>query len=740
MSTILIEIMKQYRLIYIFFLIIGISSQAFGQKKVWIKFGDQSMQVHDAYSASKFYEKALAGDSTDLAVKYKLAKAFMAYQNFPKALPICLEILKLRSKEEFMFIHHDLGIIYKHQGDFESAEKHFRSFVKRGDKGSFEYLSAKNELANFKKVTELIQDTLKVKVNNLPGTVNTGASEFSPVLLNDSVLLFSSLRATSVLEDGTIKDLDYTAAIYRANRKDSLWYAGAELSAKDSKEKSVANGSFNDDKSEFYFSVCETFGVCKIYKGMVLNDSLTQYEELPAPVNLPEVSSTHPHFFEVNGKKALVFSSNRPGGQGGMDLWVSNFRGKWTTPKNLGKSVNTMGNELTPFYEADSSKLFFSSDWHYNIGGFDIFSVKGEFPSSWDTVVNMGIPYNSPLNDLYYVQKNEEEGFLTSSREGSKTEKDAPCCNDIYDFKKEKEIVKQVRKSKMFSSLYRLPVKVYFHNDRPNVDSWDTLTNLNYDTTYARYTPRYQEYRKEFSAQFKGGEVELAKLAIDTFFNDFLYKGHRDLMEFTSKLRQELEEGRSVQVLLKGFASPLTKSDYNVNLSRRRISSVVNFLREYDDGVLKQYMGGSDSAGVKLSFVQNPNGEYMAQKGVSDDYYDVRNSIFNPNAAMERKVELSARLTYQKEVPVFTLDSEVDTLVLKKAGVNAMLLLHNGSSDDISVGKVLVDGVVFDAQGFILEKNELSELEIPVSDKDELLLELYSNDLKELGKLLIILE
>lgn len=708
-------------------LFIGLSQAVLSQKKVWIKFGDQSMEVHDAYSASKFYEKALVTDSTDIAVQYKLAKAFMAYQNYPNALPICLDVLKNRSTEEFKLIHFDLAKIYKHLGNFEAAIKHFERFVKRGDKSSFEYLSAKNELANFEKVTLLIQDTLKVKVNNLPGTVNTGASEFSPIMWNDSTLLFSSLRAVSVLEGGTVKDLDYTTGIYQATKTDSVWYVGSELGIKNTEKKSVANGSFNKGKTEFYFSVCENFGSCKIYQGKFNEDSIMEHTVLPAPINIPNVTSTHPFIMEIKGKKMLVFSSNRAGGKGGMDLWVSAYKGKWTTPKNLGKPVNTLGNELTPFFDSDSSRLYFSSDWHYNLGGLDIFSTQGTFPSSWDNVVNMGIPYNSPLNDLYYVHGNESEGFLTSSREGSKTEKDAPCCNDIYDFKKEQEIVTNVEELVLFSTLYRRNVKVYFHNDRPNVDSWDTLTALNYDTTYSKYVLRYQEYKKEFSAQFKNERSEGARLEIDTFFNDYLYKGHDDLIVFTEKLIEELDSGRSVEVILRGFASPLTKSNYNVNLSRRRISSIMNFLNAYRGGVLQKYMMSDGSGVAALSFVKNPNGEYKAQKGVSDDYYDVRNSIFNPKAALERKVELYANLIYQDDVPVIALFSKENVITIDTKGVelkSLKLMLHNNAKTVVGVEGLILDEKKQPFNSLILQEDELVEITI-----------LLAGDLKKTRKL-----
>ncbi len=602
----------------------GFQQSIQAQKKVWEKFGDESMEVHDAYSASKFYEKALAADTGDVEVKYKLAKASMAYQNYEKALPYIGEISELKNATDFPTIKYDLGKIFKHLGCFPCSEKYFKKYLQHADKSSEEYLLAKNEIANFPKVKELIEDTLDVKVTNLSGNVNTGAAEFASIVLNDSTLLFSSLRATSVLEDGTIKSNEYRAGIFKAKREDSSWVVQEKIKAVNSGETAFVNGSFNKDKTEIYYTVCKEFGDCKIYKAKYNNDEISEVEELPVVINALESNTTHPQLVEIQNKRYLLFSSNRVGGVGGMDLWCSTWKNGWRTPKNLGKSVNSKGHEITPFMDVDSNKLYFSSDWHYNIGGFDIFSVEGNFPSKWSDPVNMGIPYNSPLNDLYFTMQDSSSAFLTSSREGSITDKDAACCNDIYEIKipVKKSLIAPVDDllvQRLSSTMYQLPVTVYFHNDRPNKDSWDTLTSLNYEKTYLDYIPLFDEYKKEFSSQFKDEQAISAVNAVDTFFNNRVYEGRRQLLVFSVKLLDELSRGKSIEVLMKGFASPLTKSNYNVNLSLRRISSLRNFLERYDNGKLLPFINGTARNGARLTFVKNPNGEYNSREGVSDD-------------------------------------------------------------------------------------------------------------------------
>ena len=110
---------------------------------------------------------------------------------------------------------------------------------------------------------------------------------------------------------------------------------------------------------------------------------------------------------------------------------------------------------------------------------------------------------------------------------------------------------------------------------------------------------------------------------------------------FTPLLNKELEDGKTVTLTIKGFASPLSKSDYNVNLTLRRVSSLINYLSEYEDGLLLPYINGTAENGAKLEFIKVPFGEYQSAT-ISDDLKDKRNSVYSPGAALERKIEIIA--------------------------------------------------------------------------------------------------
>ena len=122
--------------------------------------------------------------------------------------------------------------------------------------------------------------------------------------------------------------------------------------------------------------------------------------------------------FSPDGK-ALYFASDRPGGYGGYDLYVSYRTGaSWSTPENLGPAVNTMGNEITPFF--DGSSLYFASDFHKGFGGFDIFKVE-ENNGRWSTVYHMGNGLNSSADDYGFIFDNLRNiGYFVSNRPGGK--------------------------------------------------------------------------------------------------------------------------------------------------------------------------------------------------------------------------------------------------------------------------------------------------------------------------------
>lgn len=174
---------------------------------------------------------------------------------------------------------------------------------------------------------------------------------------------------------------------------------------------------------------------------------------------------------------------------------------------------------------------------------------------------------------------------------------------------------------------------LYFDNDRPNPNSWVTDTRLNYEQTYKAYIAR----KERFFDEWKNDPVELAELK--DFFKNDVEAGFRRLKQFSAAVEEYFEnndDGETLEIILKGYASPLAKDKYNKNLSTRRVASVKNYLAKFNNGVLKKYLTNGQLK-VEESFLGE---EASKEKGISDDYRDKKNSVYSVDASRERKVEV----------------------------------------------------------------------------------------------------
>lgn len=630
----------------ILLILIIFTGQLFAQKKVWVNFAEEALARNDYYSATKHYLKALTYDSLDIGIHYNLGKSYLGYFQLNLALKEFEIVKNSNAYIEFPEVDFYLAKVYKHKGDYKKSNELFSYFV-RNYNGENQYLKdfAKNENKVFKSLLELLKDTSIVQIKNVNILSNSSSAEFAPYFLNDSLMWYTSNKLTEINKDGEInpKSRNYTN-IHSAIKKDSVW-VDSELINFDLEDGDIANSFFDLTDSLIYFTYCSPEG-CDIWTIKVQKNKFI--EPIKLSINEPNFITTNPNITEINNVKVMFFSSNREGGKGNMDIYMSSFKNNsWTKPQNLGNSINSKGNEITPYFHKDSNVLYFSSDWHCNLGGFDIF--KSTYLQNFSSPINIGIPYNTSRNDLYYTRIDSLKGFLTSNRIGSKTDNLEVCCNDIYEFNitpKKVEIdtlpvsPQKVVENQIIALLDHIPVRLFFHNDIPNPDSRDTITSLNYLETYFDYILLKDTYKEEYPKSLAKDKRDEGVLLIDSFFINNVEKGMVDLEYFADTLYNILQKGFSIQITAKGYASPLAKNDYNINLSKRRINSFQNYLRGYPKGDFNQFLDSTAQNGAYLFITTLPNGEEKSNPFVSDNYYDIRNSIYNPAAAYERRVEV----------------------------------------------------------------------------------------------------
>lgn len=180
-----------------------------------------------------------------------------------------------------------------------------------------------------------------------------------------------------------------------------------------------------------------------------------------------------------------------------------------------------------------------------------------------------------------------------------------------------------------------LPISLYFDNDYPNPRSNQSTTSTKFVALANDYIMRKDDYIKNFTAPMSGTAKQDATAEIESFFRDDVAMGKDKFVSFLRQLEQRLTMGQKIELEVRGFASPRSKSDYNKILSERRINSIKNEMKTFDGGIISKYI---DNGALKLKDVSF--GDKTAKANVISDLKDERNSIYNIDAARERRVEI----------------------------------------------------------------------------------------------------
>ncbi|OFY66443.1 MAG: hypothetical protein A3H98_09355 [Bacteroidetes bacterium RIFCSPLOWO2_02_FULL_36_8] len=642
--------------------------------------GDDAFAIGNFYAASVFYQKAWEKDTQDAGTAWKLAEAFLLDNNYVDAEIYHTKVLIKDAGKNFPLVFFRIASAQKYLGKYMEAKKNFSSYYKSHYKdGDYFMKKAEKEIESCNFALRNSNDSLLVQIENCGPVINSVYSELSPFRASDSTFYFSSSKPRFVKQNGKVVDsiLVNHAGIYYADIHDSTW---KNISQADSVFNNInyhnANVCISPDKKILLFSRCKTDKnekECALYSRKFINDKWSKAERLNEKVNLSGTSNTQPSVsLDITGGYQLYFASDRVGGFGGFDIWSCTLLpdGKVTNPINLGKSINTPDDEITPFYQENEKTLYFSSTWHNGFGGFDIFRTERK-SLYWSEPLNLGHSVNSSYNDLYFtINRYGNAGYFTSNRPGSMHDslKGLTCCNDIYYFKiieKEKSAEKNETiydTSKTASSSVSLtlpspvtaqgqnvilkemqkllPLSLFFHNDEPDPATLSPTTSKNFMELTQNYKLMKDIYKIEYANGLEGEEKNNAVRDIEDFFFYQVENNEKKLNRFLELLLSLLENGRKVEVTLKGYCSPLNSNEYNTLLAKRRISSLINYFKTWNNSALLTYIETRKDKEKMLIIIEESIGELKTTGIVSDDLNDLRNSVYSPSAAKERKIEV----------------------------------------------------------------------------------------------------
>ena len=214
---------------------------------------------------------------------------------------------------------------------------------------------------------------------------------------------------------------------------------------------------------------------------------------------------------------------------------------------------------------------------------------------------------------------------------------------DSLEFNTEEKNLQEVDFQTIIKKLYLrplileryLPIRLYYDNDEPDKRTLATTTKQEYRATYVTYIRRKQEFIQIFTEGLVGDELQRERDSMDVFFERDIRGGWNKLMSFSEILYDMMTRGDKIELTLKGYASPRAASAYNLNLTARRVSSVLNHFLIFDGGIYKRFVESGQLI-IKLE----PNGEAKAPPGINDNIKDERHSWYSVPASRERRLEI----------------------------------------------------------------------------------------------------
>ncbi|MFZ0471790.1 MAG: OmpA family protein [Bacteroidales bacterium] len=348
-----------------------------------------------------------------------------------------------------------LGQLYSDLGEWEKAVTHYSKAISvdslyftpalynlgKAEMRTGRYQEAKNHLEAYlsqPKTTPKLRSDAEMFISNcifalsFPGalfqteplsvgdSVNTESDEYWPSVTGDGSELFFTREVRRASAYGRDRQEDFYISRWTSG---GYWGLARNAGAPLNTAGNEGAQSIASDGRSMYFTACDRNdgqGRCDLYYTIFDGKRWSPGTNLGQPVNSTYWESQPS--ISPNGRM-LFFVSNRPGGMGGMDIWYSILGndGKWSKPVNPGKTINTAGNEFSPFIYFNSKTLYFSSDGRESFGGYDIYQTKLNADSSWTEPENLGPAINTPADETgLIIESSGKRAFFSSVREKSK--------------------------------------------------------------------------------------------------------------------------------------------------------------------------------------------------------------------------------------------------------------------------------------------------------------------------------
>lgn len=590
--------------------------------KVKLKYADELFKVGNYFQAMDVYLDLANDKPSNYYLTHQLAHCYLEARDYKQAEAHFKKVLEAAGND-YPLSGYYYATSLKYQGKYDEAKAAFGQFTGKGaDKVLTDRAKKEIEASDFAK--NLVANPNRFQVTHIPADLNKPYTEFAPKYHNGE-LYYSSLNLDSVLNGVFFGKKLHLSHLYKAGGTAGNWTQGTVLPAPlNSDSEHTGNISFSEDGKRAYFTKCTATGEkdikCKIYLTQYVGGKWSPATELGKSINDGDANNTQPAVAKSDAADTdlLYFSSNRKGGKGGYDIYFAEVKYNSGTSGaffSAGATVNTVDDEITPFYHNASNTLYFSSNGHLGLGGYDIFEAKGA-KDVFESVTNSGYPLNSSADDSYFTSGESKKNFyLVSNRPGIIGLKSETCCDDIFSaynnfvpaFAVAGDLSSKLNDDA--TALTGVKITVTDVTDgKETVVYKDSLTNASsyffalqpekkYNIKYQR-KDHFPEYISVNTVGVEESDTFRYNISLNKIVKNKAYTLAQIYYDYKSAaLREEskvvldtlhamLEENPDMVIELSSHTDSIGSDSYNMKLSQGRAESCVNYL--YAKGIPKE--------------------------------------------------------------------------------------------------------------------------------------------------------
>ena len=381
-------------------------------KKKMMDARHEFLTENNVRAALNIYRELLQEFTNDAKVNYRIGECHYRLKNFELAVEYFQNAKKM-DEEVDDELYFNLGQAYHRNGQLDKSLEAYNKYNSIASKKDRKYHNIPTRISQIDYAKKMMASPVKVEIENLGKNINSRGGDYAPSISADGKTMIFTSRRSDTKGGGVDKagDFKYFEDIYISewDSADNTWGKARPIEGKLNTEGHDASLSISPDGNQIfiYRNDGEVYiGDIFISKKRKTSGTWGTPKAMEKPINSSYFESSA--CLSADGNRMYFVSERigkKNGAQGRGDIYVSEriSRSVWGEPKNLGPVINTPGDEISVFIHPDGKTLFFSSNGHLSIGGYDIFMTRMNADSTWTKPENLGYPINTIDDDVHFV-------------------------------------------------------------------------------------------------------------------------------------------------------------------------------------------------------------------------------------------------------------------------------------------------------------------------------------------------